>query len=57
VDISKAWENTRENTKASFTGSLGCYELKQHTQLFDEECPKLLYYRRQAKFQWLVNTS
>jgi len=38
VDISRAWENIKENMKASATDSLGYYELKQHIPWLDEEC-------------------
>jgi hypothetical protein len=38
VDINMAWELTRETIEASFTKSLGLYELKQHKPWFDEEC-------------------
>jgi len=31
--------------------------MKQHKTRFDEECSKLLDQRKQAKLQWLQNTS
>jgi dsDNA-specific endonuclease/ATPase MutS2 len=37
---------------------LGYYELKQHKPWFhEEECSKLLDQTKQAKFQWLQNSS
>jgi hypothetical protein len=36
-DIGRAWENTKENNKASAKRRLGLYELKQHKPCFDEE--------------------
>jgi hypothetical protein len=32
-------------------------ELKQHKQWFDEECLSLLNQRKQAKMQWVQDTS
>jgi hypothetical protein len=37
--------------KASATDSLGYYELKQHIPWLDEECWKLMEWRRQGKLQ------
>ena len=37
-DINTAWENFKENIKASAKESLGLRELKQHEPCFDEEC-------------------
>jgi len=37
VDISGAWEDITENTKASATESIRHCELKQHETWFDEE--------------------
>jgi hypothetical protein len=53
VDMNTAWENIRENIKASAKDSLGHYELLQHKQWFDDECSKLIDRRKQAKLQWL----
>jgi len=47
-DISRALESIRENIKASATGSLDYYELKQHKSWFDEEYSKLLEQRKQV---------
>jgi hypothetical protein len=52
VDISRAWKTVKENIRTSATESVGYYELKQHNPWFDE-CPKLLYQRKQGKLQWL----
>jgi hypothetical protein len=37
--------------------SLGYHELKKHKPWFDEGCSKLLDQRKQAKLQWLQDTS
>jgi hypothetical protein len=57
VDMNKAWENIRENIKASAKESLGHYELQQRKSWFDDECSKLIDRRKQAKLQWLQNPS
>jgi hypothetical protein len=57
VDISRAWETIRENIKICAKGSLGYYELKKHTQWFDEGCSKLLAQRKQGKLKWLQDPS
>jgi hypothetical protein len=57
VDMSRAWENIRENIKTSAKDSLGHYELQQHKPWFDDECSKLIDRRKQAKLQWLQNPS
>jgi hypothetical protein len=36
---------------------IGCYELKQHKQWFDEGCSKLLDQMKQAKLQWLQDSN
>jgi hypothetical protein len=51
VDMNTAWENIRENIKASAKDSPGHYELQQHKQWFDDECSKLIDRRKQAKLQ------
>jgi len=51
------WESIKENIKASATESLGYYELKHHKPKFDEQCLKLLDYRKQAELQWLQKPS
>jgi hypothetical protein len=57
VDINRAWETVRENIKISAEESLGYYELKKHKPWLDEGCSKLLDQRKQAKLQWLQDTS
>jgi predicted metallo-beta-lactamase superfamily hydrolase len=58
MNISRAWENIRENIKISAKVRIGHYNLKQHKPWFDKECSKLLLERRkQAKLQWLQNPS
>jgi hypothetical protein len=57
VDVNRAWENIRENTKTSANESLGHYELQQHKPWFDYECSKFIDRRKQAKLQWLQNPS
>ena len=37
-DISRAWENIKENIKTSAKESLGLHELKQHRPWLDKEC-------------------
>jgi len=51
-DVSRAWENIKENIKASAKESLGLHELKQHT-----ECLDFLDLRKQAKMQWKQDPS
>jgi hypothetical protein len=41
-DINTAWQNMKENIKASAKETLGLYELKQQKPRFDEECLGLL---------------
>jgi hypothetical protein len=57
VEINNVWEMIRENIKMLAKRSLGYYELKQHKPWFDEGCSKLLDQRKQAKLQWLQNSS
>jgi hypothetical protein len=57
VDINRAWETIRENTKISAKCSLGYYELKKHKPWFDEDCSELLDQRKEAKLQWLQDAS
>jgi len=52
-DISRAWENIKENIRISAKENLGLYELKQHKPWFDEECLGFLDQMRYAKMQWL----
>jgi hypothetical protein len=52
-DVSRAWENIKENIKTSANESLGLHELKQHKPWFDKECVGFLDQRKQAKIQWI----
>jgi hypothetical protein len=45
VDMNTAWENIRENIKASAKERLGHYEL-HHKPWFDDECSKLIDRRK-----------
>jgi len=56
-DINRAWENMKENIKASAKESLSLHELKQHKLWFDEECLGFLDQRQQAKMQWVEDLS
>ena len=47
-DINRAWENIKENIKASAKDSLGLHESKHHKPWFDEECLHFLDERKQA---------
>jgi hypothetical protein len=51
LDVNKAWETIRENTKISTNESLGYSELKKNKPWIDEECLELLDQRKQAKLQ------
>jgi hypothetical protein len=57
VEINTIWETIRGNINIPAKDSLHYYELKQHKPWFDEGCSKLLDQRKQAKLQWLQNTS
>jgi hypothetical protein len=57
VDISRTWENVRENIKMSAEESLCHQTLKQHKTWVNKECSKLLHQRKQAKVHWLQNQS
>ena len=48
-DISRAWENIKENIRISAKENLGLYELKQHKPWFDEECSQFLEQRKHVK--------
>ena len=56
-DINRGWENIKENIKTSATESLGMHEMKQHKPWFDEECLGILDQRKQAKMQWIQDSS
>ena len=50
-------ENIKQNIKTSTDESIGLCELKQQRPWFDEECLWFLDQRKQAKMQWLQDTS
>jgi hypothetical protein len=52
-DISRAWDNIRENIKISAEENLGYCEPKHLTRWFDDECSKLSDRRKQGKLEWL----
>jgi hypothetical protein len=54
-DISRAWENIKENIKLSAQESLRLYGQKQHKPWFDEKCSQFLGKSKQAKIQCLQN--
>jgi hypothetical protein len=57
VNINRAWETIRQNTKISARERLGYYELKTHKPWYYEEGSKLIDQRKQAKLQWLQDPS
>ncbi|PNF43440.1 hypothetical protein B7P43_G11554 [Cryptotermes secundus] len=57
VDVNVGWETIKENIKMSAKESLGYYEPKKHKPWIDEGCSKLLDQRKEAKFQWLQDSS
>jgi hypothetical protein len=57
VEINSAWETARENITISAKESLGYFDLKKRKPWFDEGCSKLLDQRKEAKFQWLQDSS
>ena len=56
-DINRAWENIKENNKTSAKEGLSLYKLKQHKPWFGEECLGFLGQRKQAKMQWIQDSS
>jgi hypothetical protein len=57
VEINTVWETIRENINISAKESPGYYELKHDKPWFDEGCSELLDQRKQAKLQFLQNSS
>jgi hypothetical protein len=57
VDINRAWETIREHIKILSKENVGYYELKKHKPWFYKGCSKLLDERKEAKLQWLQDTS
>jgi hypothetical protein len=56
-DINRAYDAIRENINISAKQCIGHCEAKCHKPRFDEECLKLVDRRKQAKLQWLQDTS
>jgi len=52
-DISRAWENIKENIKISAKESLRLHEMKQQKPWFEEKCLHFLDQRKQDKMQWV----
>jgi hypothetical protein len=57
VEINSAWKTISENVKISAEESLFYYGLKKHKPGFGEGCSELLHQRKQAKLQWLQDSS
>jgi uncharacterized protein YaaR (DUF327 family) len=57
VKSNSAWEIIRENIKISVKERVGYCELKKHKPRFDQACSKLVDQRKQAKLQWLQDSS
>jgi hypothetical protein len=57
LDINRASETIRENINISAKESLGYYESKKHKQWFDNGCSELLDQGKQARLQWLQDSS
>jgi hypothetical protein len=55
-DINRAWETIRENIKIS-AESIRLCESKSYKPWFSEECLRVVDRRKQAKLQWLQDTS
>jgi hypothetical protein len=55
--INNAWESIIENIKTAAKDNLGYHRLKHHKPWFDDERSKLIYQWKQAKLQWLQNSS
>jgi hypothetical protein len=56
-DINRARDAIRENIKISVKDCIGHCEAKRHIPWFDEECSELVNRRKQAKLQWLQDSS
>jgi hypothetical protein len=50
-------EIIRENIKASAKDNLRYHKLKHNRAWLDNECSKLIHQQKQAKLQWLQNSS
>jgi hypothetical protein len=56
-DINNAWESIRQNIKTSAKDNLGYHRLEHNKSWFDNQCSKLTDQQKQAKLQWLQNSS
>jgi hypothetical protein len=56
-DVNNSWETIRENIKTLAKDSPGYHRLKHNKPWFDNECSKLIDKQKQAKLQWLQNSS
>jgi hypothetical protein len=57
LDINSAWESIRGNIMISSKENPGYHKLKQSKLWFDDECSKLIDHWKQAKLQWMQNSS
>jgi hypothetical protein len=57
VAIDSAWESIRENINISAKESIGNNDLKKHKSWLDEGSSEVLGQRKEAKLQWLQNSS
>jgi hypothetical protein len=55
--MNNAWESIRENIKTSAKDNLGYHRPKHNKPWFEDGCSKLIDQRKQAKLQWLQNSS
>jgi len=53
----RAWDSIKDDIKTWTEESLSLHELKRHTAWFEEECLGFLDQRKQAKMQWVQDTS
>jgi len=56
-DVSRTWENIKENIQTSVKERLGLHEFKQNKPWFDVECLGFLDQRERAKMQWIQDPS
>ena len=55
--MTRTWEHIVENIQTSAKESLGLHELNQNKHWFDDECLGFLDRRKQAKLQWIQDSS
>jgi len=56
-DVTRTWENIKENIQTSAKESLDLHELKQNKPWCDEECLSSLDQRKRAKTSWIQDPS